>query len=76
MKQYTIAYDSRCESGWPDSHGNLYGEVVETFDDKKTAERVADELNETVGCNKCFGDYLTFYVEDMEDEEEWSKDNV
>ena len=76
MKQYTIAYDSRCESGWSDSQGNLYGEIVETFDDQKTAERIADELNKTVGYNKCFGDYLTFYVEDMENEEEWSKDNV
>ena len=63
MTQYTIAFNSRCESGWTDRRGNLYGEVVETFDDKETAERIAAELNKDVGYNNCFGDYLTFYVE-------------
>ena len=70
MKEYTIAYNSRCYAGWSDSLGNLYGEIVETFDDKKTAERIADELNKTVGYNKCFGDYLTFFVEEMATEED------
>ena len=70
MKAYTIAYNARCESGWSDRRGNLYGEVVETFDDKETAERVAAELNKDVGYNNCFGDYLTFYVEEMEIEED------
>lgn len=69
MTQYTIAYNARCESGWSDRQGNLYGEVVETFDDKKTAERIAADLNKTVGYKNCFGDYLTFYVEEMEIEE-------
>lgn len=70
MTQYTIAYNARCESGWSDSRGNLYGEVVETFEDKETAERIAEELNKDVGYNNCFGDYLTFYVEEMEIEED------
>lgn len=69
MKEYTIAYNSRCCAGWSDRLGNLYGEIVETFDDQKTAERIADELNKTVGYNNCFGDYLTFYVEEMETED-------
>ena len=67
---YTIAYTSRCYAGWSDRLGNLYGEIVETFDDQKTAERIADELNKTVGYNKCFGDYLTFFVEEMATEED------
>ena len=69
MKEYTIAYNSRCYAGWSDRRGNLYGDVVETFDDQKTAERIADELNKTVGYNKCFGDYLTFFVEEMCEDE-------
>ena len=76
MKEYTIAYNSRCYAGWSDRLGNLYGEIVETFDDQKTAERIADELNKTVGYNKCFGDYLTFYVEEMETEKDGSTDDV
>ena len=76
MKEYTIAYNSRCYAGWSDRQGNLYGDVVETFDDQKTAERIADELNKTVGYEDCFGDYLTFFVEEMENEEEGSKDNA
>ena len=71
MKEYTIAYNSRCYAGWSDRQGNLYGEVVETFDDKEAAERIAEELNKTVGYEDCFGAYLTFYVE-----EEGSKDDV
>ena len=67
---YTIAYNARCDAGWSDSKGNLYGEVVETFDDKETAELIAADLNKTVGCQNCFGDYLTFYVEEMSDDED------
>ena len=67
---YTIAYNSRCHAGWSDRRGNLYGEIVETFDDQKTAERIAAELNKTVGYNNCFGDYLTFYVEEISDDED------
>lgn len=67
--KYTIAYNARCESGWSDRRGNLSGDVVETLD-KKTAERIAAELNKTVGYNNCFGDYLTFYVEEMENAED------
>ena len=63
---YTIAYNARCGAGWSDSKGNLYGEVVETFDDKETAELIAADLNKTIGYQNCFGDYLTFYVEEME----------
>ena len=70
MKVYAIAYNAKCGAGWSDRRGNLYGDVVETFDDKETAERIAEELNKTVGYNKCFGDYLTFYVEEMETEED------
>lgn len=70
MTQYTIAYNARCESGWSDRRGNLYGDVVETFDDKETAERIAAELNKDVGYNNCFGDFLTFYVEEMENVED------
>lgn len=66
MRQYTIAYNA----GWSDRRGNLYGEVVETFDDKETAERIADELNSEFGHQDCFGDYLTFFVEEMEIEED------
>ena len=73
---YTIAYNSRCYAGWSDRLGNLYGEIVETFDDQKTAERIAEELNKTVGYEDCFGDYLTFFVEEMETEEDGSTDNV
>ena len=69
MKEYTIAYNSRCYAGWSDRQGNLYGEVVETFDDKETADRIAEELNKTVGYEDCFGNFLTFYVEEMEAEE-------
>ena len=67
---YTIEYTSRCGAGWSDRLGNLYGEIVETFDDQKTAERIAEELNKTVGYEDCFGNYLTFYVEEMETEED------
>ena len=67
--EYTIAYNAKCGAGWSDSKGHLYGEVVEIFDDKETAERIADELNKTVGCQNCFGDYLTFFVEEMSDDE-------
>ena len=70
MTKYTIAYNARCESGWSDHLGNLYGCIVETFDDKETAERIAEELNKTVGYEDCFGNYLTFYAEEMEIEEE------
>lgn len=73
---YTIAYNARCDAGWSDSRGNLYGDIVETFDDKETAESIAEELNKTVGYEDCFGNYLTFYAEEMEIEEEGSKDNV
>ena len=73
---YTIAYNARCESGWSDSQGNLYGEVVETFDDEETAESIAADLNKKFGCQNCFGDYLTFFVEEMETEEDGSTDNV
>ena len=73
---YTIAYNAKCGAGWSDSKGNLCGDVVETFDDQKTAERIAAELNKTVGYEDCFGNYLTFYVEEMETEEGGSKDNV
>ena len=67
--EYTIAYNSRCGAGWSDSQGNLSGDVVEIFDDKETAELIAADLNKTVGCQNCFGDYLTFFVEEMEIEE-------
>lgn len=69
MKEYTIAYNARCESGWSDRRGNLYGDIVETFDDEETAERIAAELNKTVGYSNYFGDYLTFYVEELKTEE-------
>ena len=73
---YAIAYNARAGAGWSDSLGNLYGDVVEIFDDKETAESIAADLNKQFGCQNCFGDYLTFFVEEMESEEEWSKDNV
>ena len=73
---YTIAYNARCGAGWSDSQGNLYGDVVETFDDKETAELIAADLNKTIGYQNCLGDYLTFFVEEMETEEDGSKDNV
>ena len=73
---YTIAYNARCGAGWSDSQGNLYGEVVETFDDKETAELIAADLNNMVGYEDCFGDYLTFYAEEIEIEEDGSKGNV
>lgn len=68
--EYTIAYNARCGAGWSDSRGGLYGYVVETFDDKETAELIAADLNKTFGCQDCFGDYLTFFVEEMSDDED------
>ena len=73
---YTIAYNAKCGAGWSDSTGNLCGDVVEIFDDKETAELIAADLNKTIGCQNCFGDYLTFFVEEMETEEDGSTDNV
>ena len=73
---YTIAYNARCGAGWSDSKGNLYGEIVEIFDDKETAESIAADLNKKFGCQNCFGDYFTFFVEDMEIEEDGSEDDV
>ena len=73
---YTIAYNSRCGAGWSDSKGNLCGDVVEIFDDKETAESIAADLNKKFSCQNCFGDYLTFFVEEMETEEDGSTDNV
>ena len=70
MKEYTIAYNAKCGAGWSDSQGNLCGDVVETFDDEETAERIAADLNKTVGCQNCFGDYLTFFVEELSDDED------
>ena len=67
---YTIAYNASSGAGWSDSKGNMYGEVVETFDDKETAELIAADLNKTIGCQNCFGDYLTFFVEEMATEED------
>ena len=67
---YTIAYNAKSGAGWSDRLGNLYGDVVETFDDKETAELIAADLNKTVGCQNCFGDYLTFFVEEMATEED------
>ena len=67
---YTIAYNASSAAGWSDSQGNLYGDVVEIFDDKETAELIAADLNKTIGCQNCFGDYLTFFVEEMETEED------
>ena len=69
MKKYTIAYNARCGAGWADRKGNLFGMVVETFDDLEEAERIAAELNGTVGYQEFSGAYLTFYVEEMEDSE-------
>ena len=69
MKEYTIAYNARCGAGWSDSQGNLYGEVVEIFDDEETAESIAADLNKKFGCQNCFGDYLTFFVEEMSEDE-------
>ena len=66
---YAIAYNSRCYAGWSDRLGNLYGDVVETFDDQKTAESIAADLNKKFGCQNCFGDYLTFFVEEMREDE-------
>ena len=66
---YTIVYNSSSGAGWSDSLGNLYGEVVEIFDDKETAELIAADLNKTIGCQNCFGDYLTFFVEEMSEDE-------
>ena len=68
--EYTIAYNAKYGAGWSDSQGHLYGDVVEIFDDKETAESIAAELNKTVGCQNCFGDYLTFFVEEMSDDED------
>ena len=67
---YTIAYNASSGAGWSDSTGNLCGDVVEIFDDKETAELIAADLNKTIGCQNCFGDYLTFFVEEMETEED------
>ena len=67
---YAIAYNAKCGAGWSDSKGNLHGDVVEIFDDKETAELIAADLNKTIGCQNCFGDYLTFFVEEMETEED------
>ena len=69
MEEYTIAYNTISGAGWSDSLGNLYGEVVEIFDDKETAELIAADLNKTIGCQNCFGDYLTFFVEEMSEDE-------
>ena len=66
---YTIAYNAKCGAGWSDSLGNLYGEIVEIFDDKETAESIAADLNKKFGCQNCFGDYLTFFVEEMSEDE-------
>ena len=66
---YTIAYNASSGAGWSDSLGNLYGEIVEIFDDKETAELIAADLNKTKGCQNCFGDYLTFFVEEMCEDE-------
>ena len=67
---YTIAYNAKSGAGWSDSQGNLYGDIVETFDDRETAELIAADLNKTIGCHNCFGDYLTFFVEEMSDDED------
>ena len=66
---YTIAYNATCGAGWSDSTGNLCGDVVEIFDDKETAESIAADLNKKFGCQNCFGDYLTFFVEEMCEDE-------
>ena len=70
MEEYTIAYNNSSGAGWSDSTGNLYREIVETFDDKETAELIAADLNKKFGHQNCFGDYLTFFVEEMETEED------
>lgn len=67
---YTIAYNARCESGWSDSRGNLFGMVVETFDDREQAEVIAADLNGTVGYQDFSGAYLTFFVEELENDAE------
>ena len=67
---YTRAYNDRAGAGWSDSQGNLCCDVVEIFDDKETAESIAADLNKNFGCQNCFGDYLTFFVEEMENEED------
>ena len=67
---YAIAYNASSGAGWSDSQGNLCGDVVEIFDDKETAELIAADLNKTIGYQNCFGDYLTFFVEEMEIEED------
>lgn len=66
---YTIAYNARCKSGWADRRGELFGMVVELFNDQATAERIAAELNETVGYKDSLGNWLTFYVEELNDAE-------
>ena len=66
---YTIAYNTSSGAGWSDSKGNLCSDVVEIFDDKETAELIAADLNKTIGCQNCFGDYLTFFVEEMCEDE-------
>ena len=69
MEEYTIAYNNSSGAGWSDSTGNLYREIVETFDDKETAELIAADLNKKFGHQNCFGDYLTFFVEEMCEDE-------
>ena len=69
MVYYTIVYNSSSGAGWSDSQGNLCGEIVEIFDDKETAELIAADLNKKFGCQNCFGDYLTFFVEEMSEDE-------
>ena len=66
---YTIVYNSSSGAGWSDSTGNLCGDVVEIFDDKETAESIAADLNKKFGYQNCFGDYLTFFVEEMSEDE-------
>lgn len=69
-KEYTIAYSARRDSGWADRAGNLFGCVVETFDDKETAERIAADLNKKIGYQDFLGAFLTFYVEEKEIDDE------
>ena len=55
---YTIAYNARCVAGWSDSQGTLYGDVVETFADKETAELIAADLNKEIGYQNLKGFYF------------------
>ena len=68
--EYIIAYNAKFGAGWSDSQGNLHGDIVEIFDDKETAESIAADLNKKFGCQNCFGDYLTFFVEEISDDED------